>query len=139
MPAEHAIVSEIGEIIEAIRADELVLPSMPEVSLRVREAAEHDDVSVASICDVIASDAAIAARIIKVANSPLFRAAKEVDNLKAAISRMGIPYTCNLAIGVTLSVDVGRHGPPSQGIVDAFDRGRFTVLYPLSAFFPFEA
>lgn len=81
---------------------------------------------------MIGSDAAIAARIIEVADSPLFRAAKEVDNLKVAISRMGIPYTCNLAIGVTLSVDVGRHGPPSQGIVDAFDRGRFTVLYPLS-------
>lgn len=53
MPAEHAIVSEIGEIgeirdeiIEAIRADELVLPSMPEVSLRVREAAEDSRQSV---------------------------------------------------------------------------------------------
>ena len=58
----------------------------------------------------------IAARIIKVASSPLFRAAKEVDNLKVAISRMGIPYTCNLAIGVAMeqlyqstSEDVDRH------------------------------
>ena len=123
MPSEHAIVSEVGEIgeirdeiIAAIRADELVLPSMPEVSPRVREAAEDDDVSVASICDVIASDAAMAARIIKVANSPLFRAVKEVDNLKVAISRMGIPYTSNLAIGVAMeqlyqstSEDVDRH------------------------------
>lgn len=106
MQAETLDASEIGEIrdeiIAAIHADELVLPSMPEVSFRVREAAEDDDASVGSICDVIASDAAMAARIIKVANSPLFRGVKEVDNLKIAISRMGVPYTCNLAIGVAM-------------------------------------
>ncbi len=44
----------------------------------------------------------MAARIIKVANSPLFRGVKEVDNLKIPIIRMGIPYTYNLAVGVPM-------------------------------------
>ena len=106
MHAEHAVASEIGgiqsEIIAAIAADELVYPSMPWVSLRVREVAEDADVPITSICDVIASEAAMAARIIKVANSPLFRGVKEVDNLKIPVTRMGTPYTYNLAVGVPM-------------------------------------
>ena len=43
MHAEHAVAIEIGgiqsEIIAAIAADEFVCPSMPWVSLRVREVA----------------------------------------------------------------------------------------------------
>ena len=95
MHAEHAVASEIGgiqsEIIAAIAADELVYLSMPWVSLRVREVAEDADAPITSICDVIASEAAMAARIIKVANSPLFRGVKEVDNLKIPVTRMVHP------------------------------------------------
>ena len=106
MHAEYAVASEIGgiqsEIIAAIAADELVCPSMPWVSLRVREVAEDADVPITSICDVIASEAAMAARIIKVANSPLFRGVKEFDNLKIPVTRMGTPYTYNLAVSVPM-------------------------------------
>ena len=50
MHAEYAVASEIGgirsEIIAAIAADELLCPSMPCVSLRVREVAEDADVPI---------------------------------------------------------------------------------------------
>jgi len=86
----------------AIENDELVLPTLPEVALRVREAAEDPDISIPALSKVIGADAALAARIIKVVNSPLLRTSREIDDLQMAVSRLGINYTCNLATGLAM-------------------------------------
>lgn len=90
------------ELIQAIENDELVLPTLPEVALRVREAAEDPDVGIPQISKVIGNDAALTARIIKVVNSPLLRSNKEITDLQMAVSRLGINYTCNLATGLAM-------------------------------------
>lgn len=90
------------ELIHAIENDELVLPTLPEVALRVREAAEDPDVGIPHISKVIGNDAALTARIIKVVNSPLLRTNREINDLQTAIGRLGINYTCNLATGLAM-------------------------------------
>ncbi len=90
------------ELIRAIEDDELVLPTLPEVALRVREAAEDPNVGIPALGKVIGNDAALTARIIKVVNSPLLRTSKEITDLQMAISRLGINYTCNLATGLAM-------------------------------------
>lgn len=90
------------ELVQAIENDELVLPTLPEVALRVREAAEDPDVSIPALSKVIGNDAALTARIIKVVNSPLLRTNREITDLQMAISRLGINYTCNLATGLAM-------------------------------------
>ncbi|BBT15590.1 HDOD domain-containing protein [Metapseudomonas otitidis] len=90
------------DLIRAIDNDELVLPTLPEVALKVREAAEDPDVSIPALSKVIGNDAALTARIIKVVNSPLLRTNKEITDLQMAISRLGINYTCNLATGLAM-------------------------------------
>lgn len=90
------------ELIHAIENDELVLPTLPEVALKVREAAEDPDVGIPQISKVIGNDAALTARIIKVVNSPLLRSSKEITDLQMAVSRLGINYTCNLATGLAM-------------------------------------
>ncbi len=68
------IVQEVSkEIIGLIKTDQLVLPTLPEVALRVRDVAEDPESSLGDIEKVISSDAALCARIVKVANSPIFR------------------------------------------------------------------
>ena len=91
-----------SEIIAAIESDQLVLPTLPEVALRVREVAEDPDASIDQMVGVIGNDAALTARIIKVANSPLLRASREIEDLKMALMRLGIEYTCNLATGLAM-------------------------------------
>lgn len=91
-----------SEIIAAIESDQLVLPTLPEVALRVREVAEDPNASIDQMVDVIGNDAALTARIIKVANSPLLRASREIEDLKMALMRLGIEYTCNLATGLAM-------------------------------------
>ena len=92
----------LQELIHAIENDELVLPTLPEVALKVREAAEDPDVGIPQISKVIGNDAALTARIIKVVNSPLLRSNKEITDLQMAVSRLGINYTCNLATGLAM-------------------------------------
>lgn len=90
------------ELIHAIENDELVLPTLPEAALKVREAAEDPDIGIPQISKVIGNDAALTARIIKVVNSPLLRTNKEITDLQMAVSRLGINYTCNLATGLAM-------------------------------------
>lgn len=90
------------ELERAIERDELVLPTLPEVALRVREAAESADIGVPELARVIGNDAALTARLIKVVNSPLLRTNVEINDLQMAIGRLGINYTCNLATGLAM-------------------------------------
>ena len=91
-----------AQLLDAIEKDDLVLPTLPEVALSIREAAEDNEISVAALSKVIGRDAALSARLIKVVNSPLLRAAVEVTDLHTAITRLGINYSCNLAIGLVI-------------------------------------
>lgn len=90
------------EMLAAIETDQLILPTLPEVALRVREAASNPDIDVARLTRVLETDTAISARIVKVANSPLLRASRPIEDLKAAVSRLGVVYTCNLATSLAM-------------------------------------
>ncbi|WP_027706963.1 HDOD domain-containing protein [Zooshikella ganghwensis] len=92
----------LNELTEAIENEELFMPTLPEVALRIRETAEDPDVDVPTLAKVVGNDAAISARIIKVVNSPLMRASREIDNINMAVNRLGITYTANLATGLAM-------------------------------------
>lgn len=97
------MINEIkNEILTAIDKDQLVLPTLPEVALQVREAAADEDIDIAKLSKVITNDAALSARIIKVANSPLLRASQAIEDLNMAVMRLGIDYTANLATGLAM-------------------------------------
>lgn len=90
------------EIIHALKNDELVLPTSPEIALQVREVAESATSSISDLTAILARDAALSARMIKVANSPLIRAFVPVSDIKTAVSRLGIDLTSNLAMGLAM-------------------------------------
>ena len=89
-------------LIKAIDNDDLVLPTLPEVALNIRQAAENPDISISHLSKVIGRDTALSARLIKVVNSPLLRATQEVTDLHTAITRLGTNYSSNLAIGLVM-------------------------------------
>ncbi len=98
-----AIAEKVAKaIIAAIDADKLVLPTMPEMAIKVREVAEDSNASIKQLNEVISNDAALTARIIKVANSALFRGAREIEDLAMALSRLGMQTTSNLATGLAM-------------------------------------
>lgn len=91
------------ELIQAIERDQLVLPTLPEVALRIREAAENPDVSLAELVRQISTDTALSARLIKVVNSPLLRSRQTITDLTMAVNRLGVVYTANLATGLAMA------------------------------------
>ena len=76
-------------LVTAIDNDDLVLPTLPEVALKIRQAAEDPEISISHLSKVISRDTALSARLIKVVNSPLLRASQEVTDLHTAIDRDG--------------------------------------------------
>jgi len=90
------------EVTTAISKDQLQLPTLPEVALNIRDAAEREDISANELAEVIGGDPSLAARLLKVANSPMYRGAREIESIAMAVSRLGIDYTCNLATGLAM-------------------------------------
>ena len=90
------------DIIQALENNELVLPTLPEIALQVREVAENVTSSISDLTKILGRDAALSARMIKVANSPLIRTSSPVSDLNTAVSRLGIDLTSNLAMGLAM-------------------------------------
>ncbi|AMK79055.1 MULTISPECIES: HDOD domain-containing protein [Methylomonas] len=70
-------------------ANRLILPTLPDVAIKVRDAVSKGDATAQSLADIIATDAAISARLIQVANSPLYRGTMEIKNIQMAVTRLG--------------------------------------------------
>lgn len=89
-------------LLQAIENDQLVLPTLPEIALQVREAAVDPDTDIKKLQNLLQTDASLSARVVRVANSPLVRGYHSIDNLPAALSRLGVTYSCNLAVGLAM-------------------------------------
>lgn len=92
----------LTELLDDLNNNRLVLPTLPEVALRVRDAVEDDDVSASQIADIVATDAALSARLMQVANSPLYRGQKPIENLQTAVSRLGFQMVRNLVSSLVM-------------------------------------
>lgn len=79
--------------VEELRADiahnRIKLPTLPNISLEALVVVNDDTSTVADVAEVVERDTAIAARLVKYANSPLYRGVKPVTTIKAAITRIG--------------------------------------------------
>jgi putative nucleotidyltransferase with HDIG domain len=62
----------------------------------VRDVVEDENASANQIADIIAQDAALSARLLQVANSPLYRGRQEIDRLSMVDSRLGNKLVRNL-------------------------------------------
>ena len=78
------------------------LPSLPVVALEVLELTAADDVSVKDIAEVIQRDPALAAKILKVANSSMFGLSKKVSSLQQAMVILGLRTVKVMALSFAL-------------------------------------
>lgn len=64
--------------------------SLPAASLQVLNAITNPDLSLGELSRLVAQDAAMAAAILKVANSAAYAAAQEIQTLRDAVTRLGL-------------------------------------------------
>jgi putative nucleotidyltransferase with HDIG domain len=79
----------LSDLMEELEKDDLVLPTLPEVALKIRDTVDDENASVKDVAKVVSSDTALTAKIIQIANSPILRANKKIESVDFAISRMG--------------------------------------------------
>ncbi|HEC19576.1 MAG TPA: HDOD domain-containing protein [Gammaproteobacteria bacterium] len=79
----------LTQLITELEANKLVLPSLPEVALKVRDTLADENANTKAVAKVISTDAALSAKLIQVANSPLLRGTKHIDSVDMAVTRMG--------------------------------------------------
>jgi len=89
-------------ILEKLDNNTLVLPTLPDIALRVREAAEDPEVDIAGLADIITTDPALASRIITFSNSAMLRGTKAVTDVKEACMRMGLSKVKTISTALAL-------------------------------------
>jgi len=100
MDSCQALISKIKTEHEAGR---LVLPSLPDIVIRVRQAVNKDDVNLGDIVKLIQLDPSLTARLVQIANSPLYRSPQPVENCLMAVNRLGLSTTRDLVTCLVLN------------------------------------
>ncbi len=86
----------------AISEDRIILPTLPEVALQVRDAVESEDTTAVQVAELVATDAALSARLLQVANSPLYRGRSPIDSIQVAITRLGNKLVRSLVVSLAM-------------------------------------
>lgn len=79
------------------------LLTLPEVYLQVKGIVEDPDSCLADLVDVIAIDAGITARLLRIVNSAYFNLGVPVDSILQAVNLLGMKAVHNLVLATTLS------------------------------------
>lgn len=97
---------------EDMSTGEFDLPSWPAVMLQIRRALANPSADIKEVVRLIGSDPVLAARVLKVANSPFSGSRTPVSDLKTAVNRLGFDMVRNLAI--SLAMNQIFHGQPKK-------------------------
>lgn len=80
------------EINNALRSGELTLPAMPQIGIKFREMVQQNK-ELDELADLLKQDVFIASKLIRLANSALYRGYEKSRSLEHAISRLGMAET----------------------------------------------
>ncbi len=97
--------------------DDALLPSMPEITVRIQSTMEDEATGVNEIANLIQADAALSGRMIQVANSAQFGHLPKVASVQAAIGRLGLKSVRNLAISFSLKAALLVKKPPYRELL----------------------
>ncbi|MET0055078.1 MAG: HDOD domain-containing protein, partial [Candidatus Thiodiazotropha sp. 6PLUC10] len=97
--AESALMEAL---ITDLDQDKLVLPSLPDVAVRVGRAMRDETTNARKLAEIVQTDPAITTKLIRAANSPLYAGVTPVDSCAAAIVRLGADTTHKLVLTFAL-------------------------------------
>lgn len=90
------------EILQQVESGELPLPTLPSMAQKILKASQEDSLTTESLTSLIEQDPAIAAHLVRIANSPLVGSKVDITDLKTAIGLFGTRYCSQLAISLAL-------------------------------------
>ena len=100
--AVRASVDAIDPAVLAAIERTRALPSPPIVAVRLLALSQREDVSVDDVVAVVERDPALAAKILRVARSPIHQRRQTPERLRDAVMTLGLNAVFTSALGVTL-------------------------------------
>ena len=85
-----------------LKSDKAILPSLPDLALRIRRAIDEDMSDARTIARLVEADPAMAAKLLKVANSAMYAGLGAVESCSAAVVRLGMQTTKQLVVSFAL-------------------------------------
>lgn len=82
------------------------LPSPPMVAMRIIDLSNDPNVDTGKVADVISMDPALAAKIMRISNSPIYALRRTTENLHQAITMLGLNGTLTLALSFSLAASM---------------------------------
>lgn len=93
----------IATLLDDIAQNKLVLPTLPEIALKIRKMIDDPAFSVDKLAKVVGTDAALSARLLQVANSVFFKGLTQVENVQTAVVRLGSVCVRNVVSSLVMS------------------------------------
>lgn len=98
---EQAIASVAAEVFAALEANQLDLPTLPEVARKILDMIDDINVSADEVVNLISACPAISMHIIRAANSAPFIKGDLAGSLRSAISKLGYRMLRNMVLNIT--------------------------------------
>jgi len=92
----------LRQVKDAVATEKLLLPSLPDVALKIKAECEKEDSSAQMIAEVISRDPAISVRLLQVANSSFYRNHASTDNIQMAITKLGLRLVRDLVMSLSM-------------------------------------
>jgi len=78
------------------------LPSLPRVVMRLQQELHNPDVSIDTVARIIKEDPPIALKVLRVVNSPMYRAMRKIINIRDATLRLGLKEIYEIVLATSL-------------------------------------
>ncbi len=77
------------DLVDDIRGNRLVLPALPDIAIRTRRLLDNPKSTSTQIARAISADVVMTTRLLRVVNSPLYRTRQPIEDIRAAVTRLG--------------------------------------------------
>ncbi len=106
---ESSVRDEVRRVVaRKVGSGELEVPLMPAIAQRLLSLSSDPDASAREFAEVIRLDQQLAARVLRIANSPVYSARGGITNLKQAIVTVGVRTLRDLGLAVSMGERVFR-------------------------------
>lgn len=92
----------LNRLFTALRKDELVLPTLPEMALKIRDIVSDPERSLGDVARAVVKDPALSARVIQIANSPVLGGRSRIESVEMAVMRMGGAMIRNIVTALVM-------------------------------------
>src|SRR5580658_11288729 len=131
-PSANVAFEFVRSLAAELSAGKVDLPSFPEIAVRVRRVLSDPKSSVDQVVRVVGSEPALAARLLRIANSAAInRSGRSVTDLRTAIARIG--HNMVRSASISFSMNQIRKGNKLEKLAphlnDLWERSTYVAAY----------